>query len=178
MSRVGKKPISLVKGVDVKITGRKVAVKGPKGNLEYEVPEGIQIAHVENELVLSLVKDDKELSSFFGLARALVQNLVTGVTNGFDKELELIGVGYRAAVKGSLLDLQLGFSHPVELPIPSGIEVKIEKGTAVTISGIDKQLVGGFAAKIRAKRPPEPYKGKGVRYKGEFVRKKAGKTGK
>lgn len=178
MSRIGKKPIPLSKGVDVKVTGRLVTVKGPKGTLSQEVKEGIDIAVNSDAVVLTLPKETDELKPFYGLYRALINNMVIGVTEGFQKELELIGVGFRAAVKGKQLDVQVGYSHPVLMDIPEGIEVKVDKNVNITISGINKQLVGEFAAEVRAKRPPEPYKGKGIRYKGEYVRRKAGKTGK
>ena len=178
MSRVGKKPISLRKGVEVKVTGNKVLVKGPKGSLEQEFLEGIALEVEGEEIKLSVKGEKKELMPFLGLYRSLVSNMVVGVSEGFEKRLELIGVGFRAAVQGSLLDLQLGFSHPLKLGIPEGIAVQVEKSTKIVISGTDKQKVGQFAADIRSKRPPEPYKGKGVRYVGEYVRKKAGKAGK
>ena len=178
MSRVGKKPIPLVKGVDVKIDEQKITIKGPKGTLSQEIMNGINIDLVDNEIILSLPEDNVELKSFYGLYRSLVNNMVIGVSQGFEKNLEMIGVGFRAALKGKQISIQVGYSNPVDMDIPEGINVKIDKNVNITISGIDKQLVGKFAAEVRAKRPPEPYKGKGIRYKDEYVRKKAGKTGK
>ncbi len=178
MSRKGKLPISIPKGVEVKINDQEVQVKGPKGTLSQTMQQGIVATVQDNEVLIAIAEGYKEsdFGGFHGLYRALIQNLVQGTTQGFVKQLEMIGVGYRAAVQGHSLDLQLGFSHPVQLPIPQGIQVSIEKGTAITIQGINKQQVGQFAATIRAKRPPEPYQGKGIRYKGEYVRKKAGKA--
>lgn len=178
MSRKGKKPIELPKGVEVKQTGSLVEVKGPKGLLSLEIKSNIDIEIKDGEVILSYDESQGQLSKFLGLYRSLIANLVEGTTKGFEKKLELIGVGYRAAVKGNSLDLSLGFSHPTEMPIPEGIQVAVEKNTVVTISGMDKQQVGLFASQIRALKPPEPYKGKGIRYQGEYVRRKAGKTGK
>ena len=178
MSRVGKSPIKLKKGVEVTIKGQLVSVKGPKGTLSQPVMDGITILYEDDQLLLTVPEETHELKPFHGLYRSLLNNMVIGVVDGFSKQLELIGVGYRATLKGRALDLQLGFSHPTVLDIPEGIEVKIDKNTLITISGCDKQAVGQFAALARSLRPPEPYKGKGVRYKGEYVRKKAGKTGK
>jgi large subunit ribosomal protein L6 len=178
MSRVGKTPVPLKKGVEVTIKDNTVTIKGPKGTLTQNLMAGITVKEENETLVLSIPEDKEELSAFHGLYRSLINNMVIGVTEGFSKDLELIGVGYRAAVKGNALDLQLGFSHPMLLDIPQGLEVKVEKNTQVTVSGCDKQAVGQFAALVRAKRPPEPYKGKGVRYKNEYVRRKAGKSGK
>ncbi len=178
MSRVGKTPVPLKKGVEVTIKDNTVTIKGPKGTLTQNLMVGITVKEENETLVLSIPEDKEELSAFHGLYRSLINNMVIGVTEGFSKDLELIGVGYRAAVKGNALDLQLGFSHPMLLDIPQGLEVKVEKNTQVTVSGCDKQAVGQFAALVRAKRPPEPYKGKGVRYKNEYVRRKAGKSGK
>ena len=178
MSRKGKLPISIPKGVEVKVSGQEVSIKGPKGTLSQTLEHGVS-ASVENQhLTVQLVESEEAVDqgSLHGLYRALLQNMVEGTTHGFKKQLEMIGVGYRAAVQGHLLDLQLGFSHPVRLPIPTGITISVEKGTLITIQGIDKQQVGQFAATIRAKRPPEPYQGKGIRYSGEYVRKKAGKS--
>ena len=178
MSRVGKKLIPLAKGVDVKIDGQKITVKGPKGTLSQEIINGINMDLVDGKIVLSLPEDKVELKPFYGLYRSLINNMVIGVSQGFEKNLEMIGVGFRASLKGQQLSLQVGYSNPVDMNIPEGIKVNIDKNVNVVISGIDKQLVGEFAAEVRAKRPPEPYKGKGIRYKNEYVRKKAGKTGK
>jgi len=178
MSRLGKKPIELPKGVEVTAQKGKVSVKGPKGTHETALPEGV-IVDVKESLVHVSIDEKSGLEKpKHGLYRTLISNSVEGVTKGFQKELALVGVGYRATVKGSVLDMQLGFSHPAGVPIPEGITVKVEKNTAITITGVDKQLVGQFAADVRILRPPEPYKGKGVRYKDEYVRKKAGKAAK
>lgn len=176
MSRKAKVPIKLPKGVEVKIEQNNISVKGPKGQLSQQLTHGITAKVEGDELTVDL--QSAEAKNFQGLYWSLLSNMVTGVSEGFTKSLEMIGVGFRAAVKGNLLDLQLGFSHPVELPIPAGIEVTVDKNTKITLSGSDKQKIGQFAADIRGKRPPEPYKGKGVRYKDEYVRRKAGKAGK
>lgn len=178
MSRKARVPIALPKGVEAKIDGRTFSVKGPKGNLTRQLMKGIAVKIENNEITVSLAEKEPCEYNFLGLYWALISNMVTGVSAGFVKELEMIGVGYRAAVQGNLLDLQLGFSHPVKLKIPTGISVKVDKNTSIHLEGIDKQMIGQFAADIRAKRPPEPYKGKGVRYKDEYVRRKAGKAGK
>jgi large subunit ribosomal protein L6 len=178
MSRVGKSPIPVKKGVEITIKDQLVTVKGSKGTLKQEVMEGISIFNKDDHILLTIPEEKEELKAFHGLYRSLINNMVLGVSEGFSKQLELVGVGYRASVKGKALDLQLGFSHPTLVDIPEGIEVKVDKNTKITIAGADKQAVGQFAARIRAMRPPEPYKGKGVRYKDEYVRKKAGKTGK
>lgn len=178
MSRLAKKPIVLPKGVEAKKVGLKIEVKGPKGALDLEMPEGINVEISEGEINFSLDENFNLDKPMLGLYRSLLKNNVIGVSEGFEKKLQLVGVGYRAAVKGKVLDLQLGFSHPCELEIPTDIEIGIEKNTIISIKGKDKRLVGHFAAVVRAKRPPEPYKGKGVRYIDEFVRKKAGKTAK
>lgn len=178
MSRKGNLPISLPKGVEVKVNGTVVSIKGPKGALNQEMAQGVVVAVENNEIHVSLDSKITDASNLHGLYQALLANMVKGVTTGFEKKLEMIGVGFRAAVQGKLLDLQIGFSHPTKLPIPEGITVTVEKNTAISITGIDKQQVGQFAADVRSKRPPEPYKGKGIRYKDEFVRKKAGKAGK
>lgn len=177
MSRVGKQPIEIPKGVEVKIDGRIVSVKGPKGNLSQEIRHDVKVELVDNTVVLTIDESKKELKSFWGLYRALIQNMVTGTTKGFEKHLLLEGVGFRAAVQGKDLVLQLGYSHPCVCPIPEGLQASVEKNVNVLISGADRQLVGAFAALVRSKRKPEPYKGKGVRYKGEYIRRKAGKSG-
>lgn len=178
MSRKAKFPIAIPKGVEVTLTGKVLTVKGPKGSLTQELRSGILVDIQPTELAVSLAPENEKEKNFLGLFWALIANMVKGVNENFTKELEMIGVGFRASVQGNLVDLQLGFSHPVKLPIPQGIAVKVEKNTLVHISGIDKRMVGQFAADIRAKRPPEPYKGKGIRYKDEYVRRKAGKAGK
>ncbi|MDF2576841.1 MAG: ribosomal protein [Chlamydiales bacterium] len=178
MSRVGKKHIPVPKGVQVAVSGQQVTVKGPKGTLVETLLAGV-IATVENdEIVITLATNLEVESKMHGLYRALISNMVTGVTTGFTKKLEMIGVGFRAAVQGKVLDLQLGFSHPTRLDIPTDLQVSVDKNTIISITGSNKQHVGQFAAEVRSMRPPEPYKGKGIRYEGEYVRKKAGKTGK
>ncbi len=178
MSRKGKAPIALPKGVDVQVKDGNVVVKGPKGSLSRPLVQGVVVSMADGQLLVAVENDTRELNRMHGLFRALINNMVLGVTTGFQTKLEMIGVGYRAAVQGSLLDLQVGNSHPTKLSIPTGITVAVDKNTAITVSGIDKQAVGQFAAQVRAKKTPEPYQGKGIRYVGEYVRKKAGKAGK
>ena len=178
MSRIGQLPIELPKGVEVTIKGQNISVKGPKGTLNLDVKDGISMAVEDGVLRFSINEGVDDFSKFQGLYRSLANNMVIGVTDGFKKELEMIGVGFRAAVQGNLLDLSLGFSHPTKMPIPEGISVNVVKNTNITLEGADKQALGEYAAQIRRHRPPEPYKGKGIRYKGEHVRRKAGKTGK
>lgn len=177
MSRIGRLPIPVPSGVTVKQTDGVVEVKGPKGTLARALPNIITLEIADGELKLARPDDKKASRALHGLARALTANLVTGVTDGFKKELDIQGVGYRASVSGNKLVLLLGYSHPVEMPIPKGLSVNVENGTELTVEGMDKEAVGQFAADIRAKRPPEPYKGKGVRYRDEHVRRKVGKTG-
>ncbi len=176
MSRVGREPITVPDGVEVKVDGRLVSVKGPKGLLSCEVPEPIQVVLEGTEILVSRPSDHPTNRSLHGLSRTLVANLVTGVTEGYSKVLEMVGVGYRAEIRGRNLLLNVGFSHPILVKAPEGIEFKVLDGGAISVSGIDKYLVGQTAANIRALRPPEPYKGKGIRYQGEYVRRKAGKT--
>lgn len=176
MSRKGKLPIPLPKGVEVKLSDTEVFVKGPKGSLGQTLVPGIQVKVEDNQIFVALKDEGSDCSHYHGLYRTLIQNMVIGVVEGFEKRLEMIGVGYRAAVQGDLLDLQVGFSHPTKLSIPKGLTVKVDKNTLIIISGFDKHLVGQFAATVRSKRPPEPYQGKGIRYAGEYVRKKAGKA--
>ncbi len=177
MSRLAKRPVIIPSGVDVQLKGNQISFKGPKGTLSKDFPEGLKIEKQDNQLFVSL--DSNELEKpILGLYFSLIKNAVEGVSKGFEKKLLLIGVGFRANLKGSQVELQLGFSHPFNLVIPQGINVAIEKNTAITITGADKQTVGQFAADIRAIKKPEPYKGKGVRYENEFVRKKAGKAAK
>ncbi|MCH9608714.1 MAG: 50S ribosomal protein L6 [Chlamydiales bacterium] len=178
MSRKAKLPIILPKGVEAKLTGRTLLVKGPKGSLTRDLIPGIVLKIEEGSIAVSLDEAHKNATNFLGLSWSLIANMVIGVSEGFVKELEMIGVGFKAAVKGDLLDVAVGFSHPVLLKIPEGLQLKVEKNTKISVAGIDKQMVGQFAADIRAKRPPEPYKGKGIRYKDEYVRRKAGKAGK
>ncbi len=178
MSRLGKMPILLKEGVEIKKDQNKVLVKGPKGDESIDLPSGIDF-RIENGAVIVVLSEGSKLpTSKLGLYRSLIANMMMGVTLGFEKQLSLIGVGYRAAVKGNILDLSIGFSHPCQLKIPSDLTVVVEKSTLIKISGINKQQVGQFAADVRSVRPPEPYKGKGVRYVGEYVRKKAGKAAK
>ena len=179
MSRIGKAPITVPSGVDVTIAGADVTVKGPKGTLSRTVPGAITVRHDDGHLLVERPDDERENRSLHGLTRTLVNNMVVGVTDGFAKELEIIGVGYRAeALNPTSLRLALGFSHPVIIPAPDGITFEVPTQTRVIVRGIDKELVGQVAANIRAVRKPEPYKGKGVRYLGEKVLRKAGKTGK
>ena len=177
MSRIGKKPIPLPKGVNVTVREDAVDVKGPKGTLTQRLPPGIRVELQGTTLVATPVRSDPELGKFHGLARSLVANAVAGVTEGFKKELDIVGVGYRAEVKGKQVVFALGYSHPVVLDVPPGIDVAVDKQTHVTVTGIDRQLVGQVAANIRRMRKPDPYKQKGVRYTGEVLKKKVGKTG-
>lgn len=178
MSRIGKKPIKIPAGVTIVIEDGMVKVKGPKGELTVKIPPKVRIAQEADSLILTIpTPDDSRQESFWGLARTLVDNAVIGVTVGFSKKLELNGVGYRVAMKGADLGLALGYSHPVDFKAPAGISFAVE-GNVMTITGIDKHLVGETAAQIRRLRPVEPYKGKGIKYVGEFVRRKAGKVAK
>lgn len=178
MSRKGKMPVVIPQGVEVKIQNSSVVVKGPKATLEQPLVDGVHIEIGNGEATVTVEGTSRQAGAFHGLYRALLQNMVLGTSKGFEKRLEMIGVGYRAAVQGNVVDLQVGYSHPTQLEIPQGLQVKVEKNTQILITGADKQAVGEFAAKIRAKRPPEPYQGKGIRYVGEYVRRKAGKTSK
>ena len=175
MSRIGKKAVALPKGVTASVEGQMVKVKGPKGELSVKLVPEVSVSMGESGIVVAPNKSMERAAQMWGLSRSLVNNLVVGVTAGFTQKLEIQGVGYRAAVQGKNLNLQLGFSHDVVYPIPSGITITSEKPTMISVSGIDKQLVGQVAAEIRGYRPPEPYKGKGVRYAGEYVRRKEGK---
>ena len=175
MSRIGKRTIPVPQGATVTIDGQTVSVKGPKGQLAWTVASEIEVRQENGELTLAPREDTPRARSMWGLSRSLVANMVTGVTEGFEQTLELHGVGYRAAMKGQALSLQLGLSHDVDVPPPAGVTFATPKQTEIKISGIDKQLVGETAAQIRKIRPPEPYKGKGVRYAGEMVRRKEGK---
>ena len=175
MSRIGKAPIAVPSGATVTIDGQTVTVKGPKGQLSWTVASEIEVKQEGGDLLLSLREDTPRARSMWGRSRTLVSNMVTGVTAGFERTLELVGVGYRAAMKGNALSLQLGFSHDVDIAPPAGVTFAVPKQTEIKISGVDKQAVGEIAAKIRKIRPPEPYKGKGVRYAGENVRRKEGK---
>ncbi len=177
MSRIGKKPIAIPKGVTVKVSDGAVEVQGPKGTLRQAFPSGIGFELAGSELKAQRKTDDPELAKFHGLARSLVANAVTGVTQGFKRELDIVGVGYRAELKGKQVVFALGYSHPVVFDIPAGIDVAIDKQTHITVTGVDRQLVGQVAANMRRLRRPDPYKQKGVRYTGEVLKKKAGKTG-
>jgi large subunit ribosomal protein L6 len=175
MSRIGKKPVPLPNGVTANIDGRTVRVKGPKGELSLKLVDEVSASVAEDGITVTPREGAERGPQMWGLSRTLVNNLVVGVTQGFSQRMEINGVGYRAAVQGKNLNLQLGFSHDVSYPIPAGIAIVAEKPTALTISGMDKQLVGQVAAEIRSYRPPEPYKGKGVKYAGEHIRRKEGK---
>jgi large subunit ribosomal protein L6 len=175
MSRIGKKAVSIPAGVTVTLEGQTVTVKGPKGQLAWTVSDEIEVKQEGAEVTFAPRNDTQRARGMWGLSRTLIGNMVEGVTKGYEQTLELVGVGYRAAMKGQALSMQLGFSHDVDIPPPAGIAFAVPKQTEVRISGIDKQLVGEVAARIRRIRPPEPYKGKGVRYAGEKVRRKEGK---
>jgi large subunit ribosomal protein L6 len=177
MSRIGKKPIALPKGVSVKIAQGAIEVKGPKGTLNQYVPPGIVFSQDDGTLVAKTERDEPALGKFHGLARSLVANAVTGVTDGFKKELDIVGIGYRAELKGKQVHFALGYSHPIVFDVPNGIDITIDKQTHLTVTGVDRQLVGQVAANIRRMRKPDPYKQKGVRYTGEVLKKKVGKTG-
>jgi large subunit ribosomal protein L6 len=176
MSRIGKAPIPVPKGVEVKQAGSIMEVKGPKGTLSQTIPSGILLQVEGGVINVKRQEDTKHVRSLHGLLRTLITNMVTGVTEGFNKRLEIVGIGYRANLQGRNLQLSLGYSHPVNYAIPEGIEVVVDKQTAITVMGIDKQKVGQVAAEIRGFKKPEPYKGKGIRYVGEQVRRKAGKA--
>jgi large subunit ribosomal protein L6 len=175
MSRIGKKAVPIPAGVTLTLDGQKVTVKGPKGELSWTVVDEIEVAKGDDSLTFTPRNDSQRSRGMWGLSRTLVANMVQGVTEGFQEKLELVGVGYRAAMKGQALSMQLGFSHDVDIPAPDGITFATPRQTEIVISGFDKQLVGEIAARIRKIRPPEPYKGKGVRYAGEKVRRKEGK---
>jgi large subunit ribosomal protein L6 len=176
MSKIGKRPIALPKEVKFNAQGSSVSVEGPKGKFQYTLPMGIGAEVKDENILVTRGADNKQMRSFHGLARALIANMVKGVSKGFSKELEIVGVGYKAQVKGSSLVLQLGFSHPVEVAIWKELKVSVPSANRIVVEGCDKQKVGEFVAEIRQIMPPEPYKGKGIRYKGEQVRKKLGKA--
>jgi large subunit ribosomal protein L6 len=176
MSRIGNSPITVPSGVTVEIKGHDVSIKGPKGQLKQTIRSEISVQQKDGKISLSRVGDDRLIRSLHGLSRTLVANMIKGVTVGFSRELEIVGVGYRAQMEGGKLVLQLGYSHPVEVIPPKGTEISVGKGNVITVSGIDKQAVGDLAAYIRDRRPPEVYKGKGVKYAGEYIRRKAGKA--
>jgi large subunit ribosomal protein L6 len=177
MSRIGKKPITIPKGVTVTADAGGVEVKGPKGAMKQPLPPGITAAVEDGSIVTKKNSDDQQLAKFHGLARSLVNNAVVGVTDGWKKELDIVGVGYRAEMKGQQIHLALGYSHPIVFDVPKGIDVAIDKQTHITVTGVDRQLVGQVAANLRRLREPDPYQQKGVRYTGEALKKKAGKTG-
>ncbi len=178
MSRIGKLPIIIPDGVEVTINGQVVTAKGPLGTETVEVRPEIKLEKVDNTVVVTRINDDRKSRSLHGLSRTLVANTINGVKNGFTKKLEVVGVGYRAAMQGNTLNLALGYSHPVNIDAPEGIKISVEANTKITVTGANKQAVGDVAALIRSKRPPEVYKGKGIKYEGEYIRRKAGKTGK
>ena len=175
MSRVGKKPIAVPAGVTAKVDGQTVSLKGAKGELNFTVPEDVDVVLENGEIKVDPRSDSKQAQAMWGMSRAMIQNLATGVTKGFERKLEITGVGYKAAVQGKKLQLSLGYSHDIDFPIPDGITIVAARPTELTISGIDKREVGQVAAEIRSFRPPEPYKGKGVKYAGEFIFRKEGK---
>ncbi|MEN2995852.1 MULTISPECIES: 50S ribosomal protein L6 [unclassified Acetomicrobium] len=176
MSRIGRKPISIPKGVNVTLSGRTVRVKGPKGEMSFDLLPNINVELADEQIMVTRNREDKKTKAFHGLVRAMLSNIVTGVTQGFEKELEIVGVGYRAQMQGQKLVLNLGYSNPVEYVPPKGITITTDSPTKIKVSGIDKQEVGQVAAIIRSFRAPEPYKGKGIRYVGEVVKRKTGKA--
>ncbi|MCD7879892.1 MAG: 50S ribosomal protein L6 [Candidatus Gastranaerophilales bacterium] len=178
MSRIGKLPVAIPEGVEVTINGQTITAKGPLGTETVEIRSEIKAEKSDNSIILTRESDDRKARSLHGLSRTLVANVVNGVKTGFVKKLEIVGVGYRAAMQGNTLNLALGYSHPIDIPAPEGIKIAVEQNTKITITGANKQAVGDIAALIRSKRPPEVYKGKGVKYEGEHIRRKAGKTGK
>lgn len=177
MSNIGKKPVKITEGITVSQETDKVIVSGPKGTLETKIPSGIQLTIMDSEIVFKKEGESRELEKFLGLSRALVANMVHGVASGFEKKLELSGVGYRARVEGEELVLNVGYVNPIKIKAPQGVKFSVDENV-ITVSGIDKQLVGDAANKIRQVRPPEPYKGKGIKYVGEYIRRKAGKAAK
>ena len=178
MSRIGRKPVVVPAGVEVIVNGNIVTVKGPKGQLEQEISKNLTVEVKEGEVLVTRPTDNREDRSQHGLARTLINNMIVGVTQGFEKKMELIGVGYKAEKKGNTLVMNLGYSHPVEMVDPEGITTEVPKATEIIVRGADKALVGNYAANIRAWRKPEPYKGKGIKYVDEVIRRKEGKTGK
>jgi large subunit ribosomal protein L6 len=178
MSRIGKLPIVIPSGVKVSLKNSIINVEGPKGKLSREIMDGVSIEMIDNKIMVNRVDETKNSRSAHGLTRTLINNMVTGVTSGFEKVLEITGVGYRAEAKGNTLNLTLGYSHPINFLLPQGINVEVEKMTKILLKGTDKELIGQTAAKIRSFRAPEPYKGKGIKYIGESILRKAGKTGK
>lgn len=177
MSRIGNAPVVIPAGVEVKIDGAYVQVKGPHGQLEFDFKSSIKISQEENVLKIERPDDSKQSKALHGMTRALVQNMVTGVSSKFTKELEMIGVGYKSSIAGNVLTINAGYSHPVVMEVPAGLSVEVPQPTKIIITGIDKQVVGAFAANVRKVRPPEPYKGKGIKYTTETIKRKVGKTG-
>ncbi|MCH4072416.1 50S ribosomal protein L6 [Pseudoramibacter sp.] len=177
MSRIGNAPVAIPDGVDIKIDGHVITVKGPKGTLTRELHPDITVKQEDKEIVVTRPSDDKFHRSIHGTTRALIHNMVVGVTQGFEKKMEISGVGWRAQKKGKVLSMNLGYSHPVDMEDPEGIETKTDGPNTVIVSGIDKEAVGAYAALLRSKRPPEPYKGHGIKYADEHIRRKVGKTG-
>ena len=178
MSRIGKKPIDIPSGVEVKIDGNTITAKGPKGTESVVFRDEVKVTVKENQIIVEQNSDDRKANALHGLFRTLIANAVTGVSKGFEKKLEIVGVGYRAAMEGTKLNMALGYSHPVIVEPPAGVTFAVEANTKITVSGSNKQSVGDIAAAIRSKRPPEVYKGKGVKYAGEYIRRKVGKAGK
>ena len=178
MSKLARIPIPVPKGVEVNFASGSITTKGPKGSLTRSLPEDILVIKKETDVLIQIKENSTLAKAMLGLYHALIKGMIEGVSTGFAKKLTLIGIGYRAAIQGTTLSLQVGYSNPIKLTLPAGVSVKVDKNVNIVVEGIDKQLVGQFAADIRSKRPPEPYKGKGIRYENEYVRKKAGKTGK
>lgn len=178
MSRIGKKPIDIPSGVEVKLEGNVITVKGSKGTESVEFRDEVKVSVADNKIIVETNSDDRKAGALHGLFRTLIANAVKGVSQGFEKKLEIVGVGYRANMEGSNLNMALGYSHPVIIVPPEGIKLSVEANTKITVQGTNKQTVGDVAAYIRGKRPPEVYKGKGVKYEGEYIRRKAGKAGK
>ena len=176
MSRIGKAPIPVPQGVTVTINGDEVKVKGPKGELQRVIRPELKVTQEDGKIIVARKSEERMVRSLHGLSRTLIANMVTGVTQGFTKNMDIVGVGYRAAVEGKTLVMQLGYSHPVNIPIPEGLTVTVTKNVAMSITGADKQMLGDFCSFVRDRRPPEVYKGKGVKYQGEHIRRKAGKA--
>ena len=178
MSRIGKKPIDIPSGVEVKIDGNTITAKGPKGTESVTFRDEVKVSVKDNQILVEQNSDDRKAGALHGLFRTLISNAVVGVSKGFERKLEIVGVGYRAAMEGKKLNMALGYSHPVIIEPPEGITIAVEANTKITVSGTNKQMVGDIAALIRSKRGPEVYKGKGIKYEGEYIRRKAGKAGK
>ena len=178
MSRIGKKPIEIPSGVEVKLDGQTITAKGPKGTESVTFRDEIKVSIEDNHVIVEPLNDDRKTGALHGLTRTLIANAIEGVSNGFEKKLEIQGVGYRASMEGTKLNMALGYSHPVIIEPPAGITITVEANTKISVKGTNKQTVGDVAAEIRSKRPPEVYRGKGVKYEGEYIRRKAGKAGK